>query len=83
MAKSDKVHKKGGNDKKEVKVEAKVEAKVDTIVTKPKVKVDKKDEKKKKDKKVTPLVKVLSSKEILANAVSISSSPLILSLNYS
>jgi hypothetical protein len=58
MAKSDKVHKKGGNvDKMDV-------------VTKPK-KV--KDDKKKKDTKVAPHVKVpVSSKEILAKAVSIS-----------
>lgn len=72
MAKSDKVHKKGGN----------VEAK-DTIVTKSK---NVKEDKKKKDKKVAPLVSALvkvpaSSKEILAKAtVSISPFSLILGL---
>ena len=68
MAKSDKVHKKGGDVDKGGKVD-----KVDTV-TKPK-KV--KDGKKKKDKEVTSLAKVpakvpvkvpVSSKEILAKA---------------
>jgi hypothetical protein len=71
MAKSDKVHKKKGGN---------VEAKANTIVTKPE-KV--KDDKKKKDKKVTPLVNVpVSSKEILAKAVSILSFTFILGLNH-